>query len=81
MESESVDSVHRASFCKANDMWAVATLLYFMLYGCWPFTKEEQSSWETTSRENWSDDANVWERNPNTGAMRPHAHVVARTLW
>lgn len=44
-----------ARFRCACDVWALAVVAYFTLFGAWPFTKQQISQWGSTAAEAWED--------------------------
>lgn len=41
------------------DVWALAVILYFFLFGRWPFDKSLICHWPMTPAEEWNDDAAI----------------------
>lgn len=50
------DAEAQARAAASCDLWSVAATLYFLLFGCWPFSKAQISRWLETPAEEWNDD-------------------------
>lgn len=50
---------HEAEVLAVADIWALAVILYFLLFGCWPFSQDQIRQWPVTPAAEWRDDAAV----------------------
>eukprot|EP00892_Ulva_mutabilis_P002151 jgi/Ulvmu1/11937/UM082_0016.1 len=50
---------HETELLAVADVWALAVILYFLLFGRWPFHKEQLCQWPITDAADWRDDEDV----------------------
>lgn len=69
---------HEEMLLAVADVWALAVILYFLLFGRWPFAKSQICHWPLLPAQDWRDDADVsYELDP--GAPPGPRAVVCRS--